>query len=163
MTVDNPHLRVWFKSLPSREHPQRNEDQYWSAANGLAHAVIDGMGGGRRIVNGREIGGEHAAAELRAVLAERLENLPPDLALADARRLLAAVVAEAGERIYRKINFSGQITPDQVPAGSSAAEISAAAVMTAAILCEGGRRAVISQNGDTRAYLYSNGVRADRR
>jgi len=32
-----------------------------------------------------------------------------------------------------------------------------AAVMTAAVICEGGRRAVIGQNGDTRGYLYSGG------
>ena len=33
----------------------------------------------------------------------------------------------------------------------------AAAVMTALVFCENGRRAAIGQNGDTRAYLYSDG------
>ena len=52
---DNFNVRNWVKSLPSRAHPERNEDAYWSATNDMAHAVIDGMGSSRRVVNGREV------------------------------------------------------------------------------------------------------------
>jgi serine/threonine protein phosphatase PrpC len=123
----------------------------------MAHAVIDGMGGSRRVVNGREIGGEHAAAALAATLKERLSDLPPTLSVQAARELLTIVVTEGGARIFRDVNASGQIPPEQIPEGRTAEEVMAAAVMTALIFCEGGRRAVVGQNGDTRAYLYSGG------
>jgi len=150
-------VRAWTKSLPSREHPDRNEDRAWSARNGVAHAVIDGMGGSRRVVNGREIGGEHAAAGLAAVLDERLQDLPSDLSITAARELLSVVVAEAGARVYQEVNASGQIPREQIPEGKTIEDVMAGAVMTAAIFCDGGRRAVIGQNGDTRAYLFSDG------
>ena len=89
---DSFNVRVWTKSLPSRTHPERNEDLAWSSTNGVAHAVIDGMGGSRRVVNGKEIGGEHAAAMLGKALDERLQSLPPDLSVQAARELLAVVV-----------------------------------------------------------------------
>jgi serine/threonine protein phosphatase PrpC len=149
------HVRVWTKSLPSRSHPERNEDALWSAPNGVAHAVIDGMGGSRRMVAGREVGGEHAAAAIVQVLDERLRDLPANLSISAARELLSIVVAEAGERIYRELNESGQIPAGEIPEGKSAEDVMVGAVMTAAVLCEGGRRAVIGQNGDTRGYLFS--------
>jgi serine/threonine protein phosphatase PrpC len=119
--------------------------------------VIDGMGGSRRVVNGKEIGGEHAAAMLGKVLDDRLQSLPPDLSVTSARELLSVVVGEGGERIYREVNAGGQIPPEQIPEGKNAEDVMAAAVMTTLIFCENGRRAVIGQNGDTRAYLYSDG------
>ncbi len=154
---DTPKVRVWAKSLPSLEHPERNEDLAWSSNNGIANAVIDGMGGSRRVVAGKEVGGEHAAAGLGAVLDERLQNLPADLSATAARELLQVVVAEAGARVFKEVNASGQIPPEQIPEGKTSEDVMAAAVMTTAIFCEGGRRAVIGQNGDTRAYLFSNG------
>jgi len=155
MTETNT-VRVWSKSIPSRLHPERDEDLAWSAANGLAHAVIDGMGSARRRTPTGEIGGEHAARMIGQVLDARLQNLPANLTVPAARELLTAVVREAGERVFREVNASGQIPPEEIPPGKTAGDVLAAAVMTAAILCEGGRRAVISQNGDTRGYLYSN-------
>lgn len=149
--------RVWAKSLPSRGHLERNEDAYWSARNAVAHAVIDGMGGSRRVVNGQEVGGEHAAAGLRAVLDERLQDLPTNVSVLAARELLLAVVAEGNARVFREVNAEGNIPPEQIPEGKTASDVMAAACLTALILCEGGRRAVISQNGDTRCYLYSGG------
>lgn len=150
-----PRVRAWTKSVPSREHPERNEDAFWSAKNGAAHAVIDGMGGSRRVVDGKEVGGEHAAAGLVSVLDKRLQDLPFDLTPTAARELLSVVVAEAGSKVYREVNASGQIPPEQIPEGKSVEDVMAAAVMTTAIFCDGGRRAVIGQNGDTRAYLFS--------
>ncbi len=151
-----PPIKTWVKSTPSATHPDRNEDAYWSARNGMAHAVIDGMGGSRRLVNGKEIGGEHAAAGVSAVLDARLQDLPPTLSVTAARELLSAVVAEAGASVYRDVNAGGLIPPEQIPEGKTAGDVMAAAVMTALILCQGGRIAVISQNGDTRCYLYSD-------
>ena len=153
--TDTFKVQVWQKTLPSRDHLERNEDAFWSAKNGVAHAAIDGMGGSRRVVDGKEIGGEHAAAGLVAALNHRLQDLPFDLSVQAARELLSVVVAEAGAKVYREVNASGQIPPDQIPEGKSAEDVMAAAVMTAAIFCDGGRRAVIGQNGDTRAYLLS--------
>ena len=154
---DNFTVRTWAKSLPSRGHPERNEDAYFSARNGMAHAVIDGMGSSRRVVNGREVGGEHAAAGLVAALNNRLQDLPSTIAAPAARELLTIAAAEAGEDIFKEINASGNIPPEQVPEGRTANDVMAAACMTALIFCEAGRRAVIGQNGDTRAYLYSGG------
>jgi serine/threonine protein phosphatase PrpC len=154
---DNFNVHIWVKSLPSRAHLERNEDAYWSAANGMAHAVIDGMGSSRRVVNGRDVGGEHAAAHLVAALKARLEDLPSTIAPPAARELLTIAAAEAGEATFKEINASGNIPPDQVPEGKTAHDVMAAACMTALIFCEAGRRAVIGQNGDTRAYLYSRG------
>ena len=148
-------VRMWSKSLPSRTHPERNEDLAWSAANRVAHAVVDGMGGVRRQVEGHEIGGEHAAAMIGEVLKAHLEDLPTDLAATDARELLSVVVSEADERIYKELNAAGQVPPEQIPEGKAAEDVMVAAVMTALVICEGGRRAVISQNGDTRCYLFS--------
>jgi len=154
---ENFKIHVWAKSLPSREHPERNEDAYWSATNGIAHAVIDGMGGSRRVVEGKEVGGEHAAAGLVAVLNERLQDLPSDLSTTAARELLSVVVAEAGAKVYYEVNASGKIPPEQIPEGKDAEDVMAAAVMTSVIFCDAGRRALIGQNGDTRAYLFSGG------
>jgi serine/threonine protein phosphatase PrpC len=154
---DNFNVRTWVKSLPSRSHLERNEDSYWSAANGMAHAVIDGMGSSRRTVNGREVGGEHAAAGLVAALRSRLEDLPPTIAPQAARELLTIAAAEAGAAIFASVNANGKIPPEEVPEGKTAHDVMAAACMTALIFCEGGRRAVVGQNGDTRAYLYSGG------
>src|SRR5262249_31961557 len=125
--------------------------------NGVAHAVIDGMGGSRRVVNGKEIGGEHAAAMLGKVLDERLQSLPPDLSVKAARELLSVVVAEGGERIYKEVNAGGQGPPQQIPRGKTAEDVMAAAVMSALTFSENGRRAAIGQTGDPRAYLYSGG------
>ncbi len=150
-------VRVWAKSLPSRTHLERNEDWYWSAANGVAHAVIDGMGSARRVVDGREIGGEHASRTIGKVLDERLQNLPFDLSIQAARELLSVVVAEAGARVYEEVNAAGEVPPEQIPEGKTVGDVMAAAVMTAVVFCEGGRRAVIGQNGDTRGYLFSGG------
>jgi protein phosphatase len=154
---DNFNVSTWAKSLPSRSHPERNEDAYWSAKNGMAHAVIDGMGSSRRVVNGREIGGEHAAAHHAEALKNRLEDLPSTIAAPAARELLTIAAAEAGEATFNEINAAGNIPPDEVPEGKTAHDVMAAACMTALIFCEAGRRAVIGQNGDTRAYLYSGG------
>lgn len=109
------------------------------------------------MVEGKEIGGEHAAAALGKALEARLQGLPPDLSAQAARELLAVVVAEGGEKIFREVNAAGEIPPEQIPQGKEVEDVMAAAVMTALIFCENGRRAVISQNGDTRAYLYSSG------
>ncbi len=154
---DSLSVRVWSKTVPSRSHPERDEDLGWSATNHQAHAVVDGMGGSRRVVAGREIGGEHAARTIGEVLAARLEGLPPTVPVETARDLLAAAVQEAGARIYRDLNESGQIPAGEIPTGKTAEDVMVAAVMTAAVICEGGRRAVISQNGDTRGYLFSGG------
>lgn len=151
------NVRVWIKSLPSRGHPEHNEDLPWSSKNGIAHAVIDGMGGARRIVDGKEIGGEHAAAAIGQVLDTRLQDLPDDLSVTAARELLTIAVSEAGPKVFQEVNASGQIPNEQIPPGKTAHEAMAAAVMTALVFCEGGRRAVIGQNGDTRAYLFSGG------
>lgn len=157
--IPNPQseiARTWAKSVPSRTHPERNEDAYWSARNNIAHAVIDGMGGSRRVVNNIEIGGEHAAAAIRKVIDERLQDLPTNVSVTAAREILSAVIAEANERVFKQVNAEGNIPPEQIPEGKTAEGVMAAACLTALILCEGGRRAVISQNGDTRCYLYSN-------
>src|SRR3954452_19131376 len=78
-------VRVWQKSLPSRTHLDHDEDLGWSAANGMAHVVVDGMGSARRRVAGREIGGEHAAGLIGTVLDARLQGLPSTLAVPAAR------------------------------------------------------------------------------
>lgn len=151
------NIRAWSKSLPSREHPSHNEDLVWSARNGVAHAMIDGMGGARRIVDGKAIGGEHAAAKIAEVLDARLQDLPETLSVTAARELLAVAVAEAGPKVFQEVNASGQIPASQIPAGKTAHEAMAAAVMTGLVFCDGGRRAVLGQNGDTRGYLFSGG------
>ncbi|MFL5733411.1 MAG: PP2C family protein-serine/threonine phosphatase [Chloroflexia bacterium] len=155
--TDLQYIKLWSKSLPSRLHPERNEDLAWSAANRVAHAVVDGMGGVRRKVEGGEIGGENAAHIIGEVLKAHLEDLPTTLSADDAKELLRVVVSDANDRIFRELNASGQIPPDQIPEGKTAEDVMVAAVMTALIICEGGRRAVISQNGDTRCYLFSDG------
>jgi serine/threonine protein phosphatase PrpC len=150
-------LRTWSKTLPSREHPEHNEDLIWSARNGIAHAIIDGMGGARRIVNGKPVGGEHAAAKIAEVLDARLQDLPDTLSVTAARELLSIAVSEAGPKVFHEINASGQIPASEVPPGKTAQEAMAAAVMTGLAFCDGGRRAVLAQNGDTRGYLFSGG------
>ncbi len=154
---DQPTMRVWSKSLPSLTHPDRDEDLAWSAGDGVAYAAVDGMGSARRKVVGGEIGGEHAAALIGETLTAYLRDVPPTVAVETARDLLCAAVEAAGKRIFHDLNADGVIPPDQIPAGKSDEDVMVAAVMTAAVICENGRRAVISQNGDTRAYLYSGG------
>ena len=151
-------VRVWQKSIPSRMHPERDEDLAWAADNGRALAVADGMGSARRQMGAEEIGGEHAAGLIRTVLDAHLQNLPSTLAAPAARDLLTAVVLEAGSRIFQELNAAGVILPAQIPEGKSAEDVMVAAVLTTAIICENGRRAVIGQNGDTRAYLFSGGA-----
>lgn len=151
-------VRVWAATAPSRSHPERNEDAYWSAENGVVHAVIDGMGGSRRLVPGLgEVGGEHAAQGIVRVLDERLQGVSPDITVEEARETLRRVLSEAAVRVFREVNAEGAIPPEQVPEGSSALDVMAAACATVTVLCERGARAVIAQHGDTRAYLVSGG------
>jgi hypothetical protein len=81
--------KVWVKTIPSRTHPDHNEDTPWSSENGVAHALVDGMGSIRRKTPHGELGGEHAATLIGKVLTEKLEGLPRDLSIQDARELLA--------------------------------------------------------------------------
>ncbi len=152
---DQPTLRIWAKSVPSLTHPARDEDLAWTAPNQGAVATVDGMGSARRRVAGGEIGGEHAAALIGETLTAYLGEVPLTVAVGTARDLLCAAVEAAGKRIFHELNADGVIPPEQIPAGKTAEDVMVAAVMTAAVICENGRRAVISQNGDTRAYLYS--------
>jgi serine/threonine protein phosphatase PrpC len=123
----------------------------------VAHAVVDGMGSVRRKTTEGEIGGEHAATIIAKALSERLDNLPADLTVQQARELLSVAVNEAGARVFHELNMSGEIPAELIPEGKSALDVMPAAVMTVLVFCDGGRRAVLSQNGDSRGYLFSRG------
>lgn len=110
-------------------------------------AVIDGMGGHQhRKANGKLITGAEAATLAREALIETLVEVPEDVSAAPneiaEQRLLAAVTA-AHRRIYTELNEEENL-PDYRRVG---------AVLTVALVCENGSQLLVSQVGDTRAYL----------
>jgi serine/threonine protein phosphatase PrpC len=136
----------------SVDHLDRSEDAILiTAVPGCApaFAVIDGMGGHQhRTAEGALVTGAEAAQAVRAALLDKLADLPAEVSADEGgdgeARLLAAFEAAHG-RLYEGLN-QGESLPDHRRVG---------AVLTAALICEGGGRALIGQVGDTRAYLHN--------
>jgi serine/threonine protein phosphatase PrpC len=139
-------------SRASVDHPERNEDAYLLfTGNGQfapVFAVIDGMGGHQHTnAAGQLITGHEASQTVRQVLQEELLELPLD------------VSAEAGgfaeEKLFTAIERANEVLFEQLNEGQHSQGRRVGAVMTIAILCENGKRLLVAQVGDTRAYLFN--------
>ncbi|MFN8531511.1 MAG: PP2C family serine/threonine-protein phosphatase [Anaerolineae bacterium] len=141
----------------SVEHPERCEDAIMTFANGdgkaPVFAIIDGMGGHQRKVNGDKwITGRDAALSVRETLIEDLLRLPADIdasANGEAERRAVAALQRAHQQITVELNSSN--------GGDLPLHERVGAVATVVIVCENGSRLLVAQVGDTRAYLFSEG------
>ena len=133
-------------------HPERCEDAIQISSNSdhaPVFAVIDGMGGHKhQLADGRVLTGQDAALLIRDVLIEDLEHFPPDSSAdpdSETEQHLLAAITRAHEKLSAELN-GGE--------GLSLRE-RLGAVLTAVVVCEQGKRLLIAQVGDSRAYLYS--------
>ncbi len=138
----------------SIEHPDRCEDAIIvSPGNGKAavFAVIDGMGGHQhKLANGDVLTGREAAQAIRGVLIEDLEHFPAEASAdpdADTEQRVVAAIARAHQHVFNDLNGG-----DEQPVRSRIG-----AVMTNVVVCENGQRLLVTQVGDTRGYLFSDG------
>lgn len=112
--------------------------------------VIDGMGGHQRTTSsGQRLTGREAAQLIVTDLTEMLSDLPPDVDGAPGgvgeQRMIAAL-QHANDRVNTELNMSEEL-PIHERIG---------AVITAALVCENGKRILTVQVGDTRGYLFTD-------
>lgn len=125
-------LKFSGKSVPSTEHPQRNEDRIaHSAPFGFA-MVLDGVGGLQN--------GDKASSTARDQIARRLREIPQNADPETAKRKMADALMEASTVVATKV-LEGQTTATVVK------------------FIEGGgvKRAIVGHVGDSRAYISREG------
>ncbi len=147
----------------SIEHLERCEDSImvFDGKGGFApvFAVIDGMGGHQHQgKDGNMVTGREASQLVRAVLIEDLQHLPADVEASPDGATEAKVidaVTRAHRELLQELN-QGATLPAQKRVG---------AVVTVVVVCENGKRLLVVQVGDTRAYVFTDGeliqLRAD--
>lgn len=125
-------LKFSGRSVPSIDHPQRNEDQIaHSATDGFA-MVLDGMGGLQN--------GDKASLAARDQLARKLKEIPQDADPEAAKRSVSNALMEASTVVATK-----------VPEGGTTATV------VKFIESGGVKRAIIGHVGDSRAYALREG------
>ncbi len=148
-------MSAHYASIASVDHPERCEDTTLvypgDATTAPVYVVIDGMGGHQyQTAEGTLITGREAAQAVREVLLEDLARLPHDVS-ADpggmAEQKAIAALTRASHRIYEYLNGQGE----------RALTERVGAVATVVIVCEDGKRLLVAQVGDTRAYVLSGG------
>lgn len=123
----------------SPEHPDRNEDAFFiDAENGVA-GVFDGMGGHKA----GNIASEMAAG---AVL-EQLINVPKDMPARDWEKYMKSALAKASREIVDAIKKNPEATEG----------MGTTATVVKFLKTPAGKKAVIGNAGDSRAYLFRNG------
>ncbi len=152
-------MEIYQYSQESIDHPDRCEDalMVFDGTNGnptrraQVFAVIDGMGGHHHLDHaGVLVTGREAAQLVRDVLIEDLEHLPAEVS-ADvngvAQQAVAAAIRRANQRVCHELNCDEDRSP----------LYRVGAVLTVAVVCENGKRLLLTQVGDTRGYLYTSG------
>ncbi|MEO8609013.1 MAG: protein phosphatase 2C domain-containing protein [Chloroflexota bacterium] len=137
----------------SIEHLERCEDSIvvFNGDGGFApvFAVIDGMGGHQhQDADGKMVTGREASQLVRTVLIEDLQHLPVDAEASPDGAIETKVidaVHRAHHELLQELNHS-----DTLPAHKRVG-----AVLTVVVVCENGKRLLVIQVGDTRAYLFS--------
>jgi serine/threonine protein phosphatase PrpC len=137
----------------SIEHLERCEDSIvvFDGEGGFApvFAVIDGMGGHQhQDAEGKMVTGREASQLVRGVLIEDLQHLPVDAEASPGGALETKVieaVQRAHQELLQELNHS-----EKLPAHKRVG-----AVLTVVVVCENGKRLLVIQVGDTRAYLFT--------
>lgn len=147
-------MHVYEYITASVEHPDRCEDSilvFPGSDNAPVFSVIDGMGGHQRVTDsGQTLTGRDASQAIRKIFIEDLENFPLDTSAApdsETEQRVMAAFQRANQYLFRDVN------------GGEKSEIRerVGAVGTAVIVCENGKKLLVAQVGDTRAYLYTEG------
>lgn len=147
-------MKVNEYSHASVDHPERNEDAdlifTGDGTTAPVFVVIDGMGGHQHVnSDGQVMTGRDAAQMVRSVLIEDLIRLPIGVSAetgGEAEQKVIAAIERANQRIYTELNRGELPTNQRI-----------GAVATVAIVCENGKRLLVGQVGDTRAYLFTAG------
>lgn len=115
------------------------------------YAVIDGMGGHQHAsADGQIITGRDASQLALTVLIQDLQQLPRDVDASPggaAEKQVIQAIHRAHQYIFYQMNGG-----DERPLAQRIG-----AVLTVVVVCEGGRRLLAVQVGDTRGYLFSDG------
>jgi serine/threonine protein phosphatase PrpC len=137
----------------SIEHPDRCEDAILISSN-VGHApvfaIIDGMGGHKhQLADGQILTGRDAALLIHDVLIEDFEHFElnasadPD---SDTEKQLLAGISRAHAKLFSELNGGEGLTLRE----------RLGAVLTAVVVCEEGKRLLVAQVGDSRAYVYTD-------
>lgn len=150
-------MKITHYITASIEHLDRCEDAFmvFDGQRGEekfapVFVVIDGMGGHQReIAAGQFLTGQDAAQKIRETLIADLERFPVDTSadpLHETELKMVASLERASHAIFNGIN-GGDGTALHERVG---------AVATVGVLCENGKRLVVTQVGDTRAYIFAD-------
>ena len=147
------NFTIYKAQRASIEHPERCEDALVLLTDDPAHApvvvVIDGMGGHQReLADGKRLTGQDAALAIAETLRSTLADLPVGINAipgGEAEQRAISAIGKAHQHVLTEFNEAGEL----------AARQRLGAVMTMVILCEDGKRLLVAQVGDTRAYLLS--------
>lgn len=121
-------LKFSGRSIPSINHPQRNEDHMAHSATGGFAMVLDGVGGLHN--------GDKASLVARDYIARSLRKIPQDIDPETAKRQVADALMEASAGVATK-----------APGGQTTATV------VKLIESGGAKRAIIGHVGDSRAYI----------
>ena len=145
---------VYEYNQASVEHPERCEDAILVGSEADAaplFAVIDGMGGHHHeLANGTLLTGQDAAQAIRTVLIEDLEHFELTTSAeseSDTELKVIEALNRANQHIFTNLNGGADTQLHQ----------RVGAVATVVVICEGGKRLLVSQVGDTRAYVLTEG------
>lgn len=124
-------IRVEFKSVASEKHPDRNEDNIFIDNEKQIFGVFDGVGG----IKHGEVASQNCVDQLKI----DSQNVPNKITEDDARDFLAEVFFKANKK-----NFEEGVESTAV----------------AGIISEenGVKSIIVANVGDSRAYLYRDGV-----
>ncbi len=115
------------------------------------YAVIDGMGGHQHVgEDGEMVTGREASQLALTALIHDLQKFPPNVDGSPgsaAEKQIIESIHRAHKYIFHELNDHGDI-----PAGDRVG-----AVLTVIVVCENGKRLLVAQVGDTRAYLFTEG------
>lgn len=125
-------LKFSSRSIPSIEHPQRNEDKIAHSADGGFAMILDGVGGLQN--------GDKASAAARDQIARRLKEIPQNADPELAKRKMADALMEAST-----------VVTTRVPGGQTTATV------VKFIESGGVKRAIVGNVGDSRAYISREG------
>jgi serine/threonine protein phosphatase PrpC len=111
------------------------------------------MGGYRRRTEKGEVGGEHAAAAARDVLARQMSGWQSKLTPEQARQYIRRTIEEINREIWETLNWSGQVPEAENPNGQPVEELTVGVALTLIALVDDGSRALAAQHGDTHGYV----------
>lgn len=139
--ASNEMIDFGSASIASENHPSWNEDASFISPDGKSFGVLDGVGG--------RSAGNVASETARNYLATAMKDFREGLSLAEAKEKMEQLLGGVGDAVYEKA---------QTENGKYAGMLTTACFAKLWTGPNGETRAIIANNGDSRAYvLRANG------